>query len=63
VLPYDGGSYVQMPYEECTEKDYLDFIEKIKDVKIDFKDITEFEDLTDLQGEVACGGGGSCEIK
>ena len=22
VLPYDGGSYTQSPFEECTKEDY-----------------------------------------
>ena len=29
VLDYDGGSYVQMPYEECVKEDYNNFCEMI----------------------------------
>jgi ribonucleoside-diphosphate reductase alpha chain len=61
VIPYDGGSYIQMPYEECTEQDYLNFCDKIKDVKINLDDIIEYDDKTDFSAEVACSGG-KCEI-
>jgi ribonucleoside-diphosphate reductase alpha chain len=60
-LPFDGGSYQQLPFEDATKKDYLEFITTIKDYKLDFKDIIELSDKTDLIGEVACGGG-KCEI-
>jgi ribonucleoside-triphosphate reductase (thioredoxin) len=63
VLPYDGGTYKQTPFEDCTKRDYEDFLNKIKDIKIDLDDVVEFEDNTDLKGEVACGGAGGCEIK
>ncbi len=29
VLPYDGGSYIQAPFEDCTEEEYDDFNEFI----------------------------------
>lgn len=62
VLPFDNHTYVQTPYEDCTEQDYNEFLDKIKDLKIDLDDVVELEDNTDLQGEVACGGSG-CEVK
>jgi ferredoxin len=33
----------------------------LKDV--DLSNILEVDDNTDLAGEIACGGGGSCEVK
>ena len=61
VLPYDGGTYVQAPFEDCTEEQYKEMFRKLKD--IDLTDVLEYDDTTNLQGEIACGGGGSCEIK
>jgi len=55
VLPWDGGTYIQAPLEECSEEDYENMILKLKDV--DLKKVIELEDNTDLQGEIACGGG------
>jgi ribonucleoside-triphosphate reductase (thioredoxin) len=62
VLPYDGGNYIQMPFEECTENDYLEFCNKLKNIKLDFDKIVEFEDDTNLQGEASCSSG-QCEVK
>lgn len=62
VLPYDGGTYIQMPYEDCAEEDYLKFCRKIKNIKLNLDDIVETEDNTAHSGEVACAGG-ACEIK
>jgi len=59
-LPYDGGSYVQEPFEECSEETYEEMMKHLKDV--DLTQISEAEDNTDLKGELACAGG-SCEIK
>ena len=60
VLPFDGGSYVQSPFEDCDEVTYKRLMKKLKE--IDLTKITEKKDNTDLAGEVACGGG-SCEVK
>ena len=59
VLPYDGGSYVQAPFEDCTEETYNTMLETLKD--IDLSKIVELSDDTDLSGELACAGG-ACEI-
>ena len=60
VLPFDGGSYTQAPFEDITEEKYNQLMETLKDV--DLSNIIEMEDQTDLQGELACAGG-ACEIK
>jgi len=60
VLPYDGGTYIQAPFEECSKEYYEEYYNKLK--KINTKEIIEFQDSTNLSGEVACGGGMSCEI-
>lgn len=59
VMPYDGGSYVQTPFEEITEEEYKERYANLE--RIDLTQISELEDLTDLQGELACSGD-SCEI-
>ena len=59
VLPYDGGTYVQAPFEDCTKDKYEEMLPFLKSVNLDL--VTEIEDNTDLKGEIACAGG-SCEI-
>lgn len=60
VLPYDGGTYTQSPFEECTKEDYEEALQYL--TAIDLTAVYEADDNTDMQGEVACGGG-ACEIK
>lgn len=60
VLPYDGGSYKQTPFEDITEEKYNEMVKLIHD--IDLSKVIELEDNTNLQGEVACSADG-CEIK
>jgi ribonucleoside-diphosphate reductase alpha chain len=60
VLPYNGGSYIQAPFEDCTKEKYEELMKALKDV--DLSKVIELEDNTDLSGELACAGG-ACEIK
>ena len=60
VLPYDGGTYIQAPFEDINEEKYNQLIETLHDV--DLSKVIELEDNTDLSGELACAGG-ACEIK
>ena len=60
VLPYDGGSYKQTPFEDITEDEYNRLSESLHD--IDLSKVLEMEDNTDLSGEIACGPEG-CEIQ
>ena len=60
VLNYDGGSYIQSPFEDITEEKYNQLMETLHDVNL--SNIVELEDNTDLSGELACAGN-SCEIK
>ena len=59
VLPYDGGTYTQAPFEDCTEEMYNEMLNTLKD--IDLSKIIEDQDETNLTGELACAGG-ACEI-
>ena len=60
VLPYDGGSYIQAPFEDCTKEEYERLFAKLH--TIDLSKVVELQDETDLSGELACAGG-ACEIK
>jgi len=60
VLPYDGGTYIQAPFEDCTEEEYERLFSKLQ--SIDLSKVVELQDNTDLSGELACAGG-ACEIK
>jgi ribonucleoside-diphosphate reductase alpha chain len=60
VLPHDGGSYIQAPFEDCTEEEYERLFSKLQ--SIDLSKVVELQDNTDLSGELACVGG-ACEIK
>jgi len=58
-LPYDGGTYRQAPYEECTEEEY----EKLKAYipHINWEDLKENTDNVEGAQMLACSSG-SCEI-
>jgi ribonucleoside-diphosphate reductase alpha chain len=60
VLPYDGGTYTQAPFEDCTQETYENMMKSLHN--IDLSQVIELDDNTDLSGELACAGG-SCEIK
>lgn len=59
LLPYDGGTYVQAPFQDIDEKTYTEMESLIHD--IDLSKVLEFEDSTNFTQEAACAGG-ICEI-
>ena len=59
VLPHDGGSYIQAPFEDCTKEEYERLFAKLH--TIDLSKVVVLQDNTDLSGELACAGG-ACEI-
>jgi len=59
VLPYDGGTYKQAPFEDCSKETYEVMLESLEEV--DLTKVIEVDDNTDLSGELACAGG-ACEI-
>ena len=59
VLPYDGGSYTQAPFEDIDKEKYNEMMKTLKEVNL--SNVVEVEDNTNLTGELACAGG-SCEI-
>ena len=59
VLPYNGGTYQQAPFEDCDEETYNKMMKSLND--IDLSKVVELVDNTDLSGELACAGG-ACEV-
>jgi len=59
VLPYDGGSYIQAPFEECDEFTYNRMMRSLEMVNLE--NVIETRDNTSLQSEIACAGG-ACEV-
>ena len=59
VLPYNGGTYVQAPFEDITEEKYEELKQYL--TNIDLSEVREDGDNTNLAGEAACAGGG-CEV-
>lgn len=59
VLPFDGGTYVQAPFESIDEEQFNELSKQIK--PIDMTQVREDVDHTNLQGELACSGN-QCEI-
>ena len=55
VLPYDGGTYIQAPFSDCTKEEFDELFKNLH--SIDLSQVIELTDETDLSGEVACAGG------
>lgn len=61
-LPYDGGTYRQAPYQECTKEQYEELLSKMPE-SLDWSLLSKFEtdDMTTGSHELACVGG-ACEV-
>ena len=59
VLPYNGGTYQQAPFEDCDVDTYESMMKSL--TSVDLTKVIELQDNTNLSGEVACAGG-ACEI-
>jgi ribonucleoside-diphosphate reductase alpha chain len=59
VLPYDGGSYKQPPFEDIDVNKFNEMIGHLH--SIDLSKVVETDDNTSLTAEAACAGG-ACEI-
>jgi len=59
VLPHNGGTYKQAPFEDITKAKYEELLKSLNE--IDLTKVIELDDNTDLSGELACSGG-SCEV-
>lgn len=56
VLPYNGGTYSQAPFEDCTEQDYNELVKLVHD--IDLRQVIELTNNVNLAGELACAADG-----
>lgn len=59
VLPYDNGTYVQAPFEDCSAEVYQDMVTHLH--AIDLTQVHELDDNTNLTDQAACAGG-VCEV-
>jgi len=61
-LPYDGGTYRQAPYQDCTKEDYEELLAVMPD-GIDWSELAKYEGEDNTAGvqSLACSGD-SCEI-
>jgi ribonucleoside-diphosphate reductase alpha chain len=59
VLPFDGGTYIQSPFEDCTKEKYEELYKSLE--SIDLTKVIELDDNTNLNDQVACAGG-ACSV-
>jgi len=59
VLPFDGGSYSQAPFETITEEEYYSKLKTLHE--IDLTNVIEEDDLVNFGAIAACAGG-QCEV-
>jgi ribonucleoside-diphosphate reductase alpha chain len=60
VIPYDGGSYKQAPFEDCTKEKFEELVSHLH--AIDLTKVKEEDDNTALTDQAACAGG-ACEVQ
>jgi ribonucleoside-triphosphate reductase len=60
VLPYDNGSYIQAPFENCTKEKFLELSKNLNE--IDLTKVIEEDDNVNFTENLACGPDG-CEVK
>lgn len=61
LLPHSDHTYRQAPYQATDEATFERLKSDIEAANIDLTEISEVEDYTDLNGELACAGG-ACEL-
>jgi ribonucleoside-diphosphate reductase alpha chain len=59
VLPYNGGTYVQAPFEDCTKEKFDELYQHL--TAIDLTQVIEVDDNTEAKDNLACSGG-PCEV-
>jgi ribonucleoside-triphosphate reductase (thioredoxin) len=60
VLPYNGGTYTQAPFEDCTEEVFNEMAKHLH--AIDLTQVREEDDGTKHASDSVACGGGSCEV-
>jgi len=58
LLPYDGGTYQQAPFEKCDKEKFDSMSMMVKSV--DLRQVIELDDNTNRGEQIACAGG-ACE--
>ena len=61
VLPFDGGTYKDAPFQTCTKEMYKEKMDYIEKNYVDLSEIFEEDDNTKQADNLACAGG-NCEI-
>lgn len=56
VIPYDGGTYVQAPFEDCTEEEFESKMKLLHNINL--SKVIEIDDQTALTDQAACAGNG-----
>jgi ribonucleoside-triphosphate reductase len=59
VLPYNGGTYKQAPFEDCSQETFEELFKLL--TEIDLTKVKEEDDNTEAKDAIACAGG-ACEI-
>jgi ribonucleoside-diphosphate reductase alpha chain len=60
LLPFNGGTYQQAPFESCTKEKYEEMTDLVK--AIDLRQVMELDDYTNRMEQLACVGG-VCELQ
>lgn len=60
VLPYDNGTYIQAPFENCTKEKFDEMYKHLS--AIDLTKVIEEDDNTEQKEQAACAGG-ACEVQ
>ena len=60
VLPYDNGTYIQAPFENCTKEKFEELYKHL--AAIDLTKVIEEDDNTVQKEQAACAGG-ACEVQ
>ena len=55
VLPFSDHTYIQAPFEDCTQEKYEEMMKSLSNVDLNM--VIEMDDNTDLKDQVACAGG------
>jgi len=59
VLPYNGGTYVQAPFTDCTKEEFDNMYKLLQEINL--TNVKETDDNTVAKEAIACAGG-SCEV-
>lgn len=59
VLPHNGGTYFQAPFESITEEEYNKRVKSLSSINL--KNVLEYDDVVNFGAIISCGGG-ACEV-